>query len=92
MLIKIEDKRRSWQQRMRWLDSITDSMGMNLSKLQDRVEDRGAWHHEESDTAQRPNNKVKQFIQGEHEFRVRTGTKVFHNSQLVSTTNSIHSF
>ena len=92
MLIKIEDRRRSWQQRMRWLDSITDSMGMNLSKLQDRVEDRGAWHHEESDTAQRPNNKVKQFIQGEHEFRVRNGTKVFHNSQLVSTTNSIHSF
>ena len=67
---------------MRWLDSITDSMCMNLSKLQDRVEDRGAWYHEESDTAQRLNNKVKQFIQREHEFRVRTGTKVFHNSQF----------
>ena len=43
---------------MRWLDSITDSVDMNLSKLQDRVEDRGAWHHEESDTAQQLNNKV----------------------------------
>ena len=29
---------------MRWLDNITDSMDMNLSKLQDIVEDRGAWH------------------------------------------------
>ena len=39
---KIEDKRRRGQQRMRWLDSITDSMDMNLSKLQEIVEDRGA--------------------------------------------------
>ena len=31
-------------QRVRWLDSITDSMDMNLSKLQETVEDRGAWH------------------------------------------------
>ena len=37
----IEGKRRSGQQRMRWLDSITDSMNMNLSKLQETVEDRG---------------------------------------------------
>ena len=43
MLAKIEDKRRSWRQRMRRLDSITDSMDMNLSKLQEIVEDRGAW-------------------------------------------------
>ena len=35
MLGKIEDKRRRGQQRMRWLDSITDSMNMNLSKLQE---------------------------------------------------------
>ena len=31
-------------QRVRWLDSITDSMDMNVSKLQETVEDRGAWH------------------------------------------------
>ena len=40
MMGKIEGKRRR-QQRMRWSDSITDSMDMNLSKLQETVEDRG---------------------------------------------------
>ena len=39
---KIEGKRRRWQ-RIRWLDSITSSMDMNLSKLQEVMEDRGAW-------------------------------------------------
>ena len=43
MLRKIEGKRRRGWQRMRCLDSITDSMDMNLSKLQKIVEDRGAW-------------------------------------------------
>ena len=43
MLGKIKGKRRRGQQRMRWLDSITDSMDMNLSKFQEIVEDRGAW-------------------------------------------------
>ena len=42
MLGKIEGKRKRGQQRMRWLDNITDSMDMNLSKLQEIVEDRGA--------------------------------------------------
>ena len=42
MLGKIEGKSRSGQQRMRWLDSITDSMDMNPSKLREMVEDRGA--------------------------------------------------
>jgi len=41
---KIEGKSRSGWQNTRWLDSITDSMGMNLSKLQEIVEDRGAQH------------------------------------------------
>ena len=44
MLGKIEGKRIRKQQRMRWLGSITDLMDMNLNKLQEIVEDRGAWH------------------------------------------------
>ena len=56
MLGKIESQRRIERQRMRWLDSITDPMDMNLSKLQKTVEYRGPWHaiyspwgHKESD-------------------------------------------
>ena len=43
ILGKIEGKRRRRQQQIRWLDSITDTMNMNLSKLWEIVEDRGAW-------------------------------------------------
>ena len=43
MLGKTEGKRKRGQQRMRWLDSIADSVDMNLSKLQEIVKDRGAW-------------------------------------------------
>ena len=61
MLGKIEGQRRRGQQRMRWLDSVTNLMDMNLSKLWEIVEKRGAWHPAvhgitESDMTSRLNN------------------------------------
>ena len=44
MLGKVEDKRRKGWQKMKWLDSIIDSVDMNLGKLWEAVEDREAWH------------------------------------------------
>ena len=44
MLGKVEDRRRRGQQKMRWLDSITNSKDMNVSKFLETVKDREAWH------------------------------------------------
>ena len=44
MLVKIEDWRGSGQQRVRWVDNITDSMDMSLNKVQELVNDRETWH------------------------------------------------
>ena len=63
MLVKTEGRRRSGRHRTRWLDGITDSMDMRLSKLREMVKAREAWHAEvhgigKSDATKRQQNAV----------------------------------
>ena len=79
MLGKIEGKRRSGWQGMRWLDSITNAMGINLSKLQEMVEDRGVWHA----AAHEVTKSQTRLSDGET-------TIIFHRQVLVTKTSFYH--
>ena len=63
MMGKIESKRRTCWQRMRWLDSITDSMEVNLSKLQVIVKDRGAQHTTVHEITKTPHSQQHEFTE-----------------------------
>ena len=64
MLEKIESKSRSGRQRMRWLDSMTDLMNMNLKKFLEMVKDREAWYAAVHGVAKRHNcvNQKQQYL------------------------------
>ena len=69
---KIEGKRRKGWQRIRWLDGITDIMDVNLSKLQEIVEDRGAWHatvHRVTNSWTQVGRTTKRFIDSLHSYQ-----------------------
>ena len=69
MLGKIEGRRRRGRQRIRWLDDITDSMDMSLTRLQETVKDTEAWHVAvhgvavtQLDTTEQMNNKMNKIV------------------------------
>ena len=77
LLGKIEGRRRRGRQRMRWLDAITDSMDMSLSKLPEMVKDREAWHaavHGVAKNQTRLSDSTTIYARNKHK-----GTNLLHN-------------
>ena len=84
MLGKTEGKNRKGQQRMRWLDSITYSMDMNFSKLQEMVENRGAWSATVHGVSNSQQQQQQTFVKGSNNVLTKSLlVDLFHQTQEI---------